>query len=109
MSYHNFLLFYECFPLTAHSHVAQALSLVFWYVRLLSGGFDVHLEPAAPSSSVFPPEVAEVRFFPITRVRRFARGAFFEKVCCRIVVVPAPPSPASFCLPGFPLRLWSQG
>ena len=37
------------------------------------------------------------------RASRFARDAFLEKVCRRIVVVPAPPPPASFCLHGFPL------
>ena len=69
------MAFRECFPLGAHSHFAQALSLVFWYVRLLSRGFAARLEPAAPSSSVSPPpEGAELGFFSFTRVRRFARG-----------------------------------
>ena len=88
-----------------HSHFAQALSLVFWYVGLLSEGFAFRLEPAAPSPSVSPPEVAEVGF--LNHESHFARGAFLDKVCRRIVVVPAPPSRASFCLHGFPLRLWS--
>ena len=56
-----------------------------------------------------PQEVAEVQIFSITNVRRFARGGFFEKACRRIVVVPAAPSQASFCLPGFPLRHKARG
>ena len=73
------MAFRECFPLGAHSHIAQALSLVFWCFRLLSGGFAVHLEPVMPSSSVYPPEVAEVGFFSFTRVRHFTWGAFSRR------------------------------
>ena len=63
-----------------------AFSLVFWYARLMSGGFAVRLEPVVPPPP-HPQEVAEVQIFSITNVRRFARGGFFEKACRRIVVV----------------------
>ena len=57
------MAFGECFPLDTHSHFAQALSLVFCFFRLLSGGFAFRLGPAAPFfPSAFPLEVAEVEF-----------------------------------------------
>ena len=70
------MAFRECFPLGAHSHFAQALSLVFGMSGfcpevLLFVWYLWHLLPLSP-----PPEVAEVGFFSFTRVRRFAWGAF---------------------------------
>ena len=82
----------------------------FWYVRLLSGDFCLS---SGICGTFFlclpPPQGGSGSGVSQSQESRFARGAVLEKVCRRIVVVPAPPSPASFkfCLHGFPLRLWS--
>ena len=97
-------MFGECFPLDAHSHFAQAISR-FLVCQAFVRRFCFSSGTCSTFFLCLPPEVAEVGFLN-HESESLCWGYLLEKVCRRIVVVPAS-SPASLCLHGFPLRLTS--